>query len=82
MVINANAPVDGTTAAHARTITLTIGGGITALESIDLTTGTAAGTVETIPVTGGTVAITLDGGCGKLFKFQTGAPFVGFYDGE
>ncbi|RKX33678.1 MAG: hypothetical protein DRP64_20725, partial [Verrucomicrobia bacterium] len=78
MVVNANAPVDGTPAAHARTITLTIGGGITALESINLTTGA----LEILPVTSGTVAITLDGGRGKLFKFQTGAPFVGFYNGE
>jgi len=78
MVINANAPVDGTPAAHARTITLTIGGGITALESINLTTGL----VETLPVTSGTVTFSLDGGRGKLFKFATGAPFVGFYNGE
>jgi len=78
MVINAYTPVDGIPSSAARTITLTIGGGITALESINLTTGA----VEVIPVTGGTVAVTLDGGRGKLFKFQTGAPFVGFYTGE
>ncbi len=78
MVMNADHNVDDTAADYAQTITLTIGGGITALESINLTTGL----VETLPVTGGTVAITLDGGRGKLFKFQTGAPFVGFYNGE
>lgn len=78
MVVNANAPASsdsGTPADNAKTITLTIGGGITALESINLVTGD----LETIPVTGGTVAITLDGGRGKLFKFATGAPFAGFY---
>jgi len=82
MLLNAKAGPDGTTWDSRQTITLTIGGGITALESIDLTTGPGAGTVETIPVTGGTVDILLEGGRGKLFKFQTGAPFVGFYDGE
>jgi len=77
-LVNAKAPVDGTPAGNAQTITLTIGGGIAALESINL----SSGLLETLPVSGGTVAITLDGGRGKLFKFATGAPFVGFYNGE
>ena len=82
-LLNGNTPwndASTTPANTAQTITLTIGGGITNLEAIDLSTG--AGTIETIPVTGGTVDITLDGGRGKLFKFQTGAPWVGFYNGE
>ena len=78
MVVNGNFSSSGTPAAQASNVTLTIGGGITALESINLTTGL----VETLPVTSGTVTFSLDGGRGKLFKFQTGAPFVGFYNGE
>ena len=80
-LLNGNVPPDSavTSESLAQTITLTVSGGYTNLESINLTTGL----VETIPVSGGgTVAITLDGGRGRLFKFQTGAPFVGFYNGE
>lgn len=75
MLVNGNFSSTGTPSGNATDITLTIGGGITALESINL----ADGSVETIPVTGGTVTVNLDGGRGKLFKFATGAPFVGFY---
>ncbi|RKX37797.1 MAG: hypothetical protein DRP64_16700 [Verrucomicrobia bacterium] len=84
-LLNGNVPwadTSKTPANTAQTITLTMGGGITALEAIDLSSGAGAGTIETIPVIGGTVSITLDGGRGKLFKFQTGAPWVGFYNGE
>lgn len=86
MVINANAPVDGTPADAAKDITLNFdfgSSGITSLQSINLTTG-VVGTV-TLNYLGGTqynLTVILDGGRGKLYKFNTGAPFVGFYDGQ
>ena len=39
MVVNGNFSSSGTPSAQASNVTLTIGGGITALESINLTTG-------------------------------------------
>ncbi len=75
MIMNADYGVDGTPSEYAQDITLTVSSD---LESIDLATGA----VETLTRSGGTVTITLDGGRGKLFKFATGAPFVGFYNGE
>ncbi|HWB53920.1 MAG TPA: hypothetical protein VG722_06995, partial [Tepidisphaeraceae bacterium] len=55
--------------------------GITQLQELDPNTGQ----VTVVPLThisGATwqLTITLDGGTGALFKFDTGAPFVGFYN--
>lgn len=75
MIMNADFGVDGTPAEYQQDITLTVSSD---LESINLATGA----VETLVRSGGTVTVSLDGGRGKLFKFATGAPFVGFYNGE
>jgi len=75
MIMNCDYGVDGTPSEYAQDITLTVDSD---LESINLTTGA----VETLTRSGGTVTIRLDGGRAKLFKFATGAPFVGFYAGE
>jgi hypothetical protein len=86
MVVNASIGVANDTSYYARDITLNFdfgASGITELQSINLTTGN----VETIGLThvsGSqyTMTFNLEGGRGKLFKFNTGAPFVGFYDGQ
>ena len=75
MIMNADYGVNGYPSEYQQDITLTVDSG---LESINLTTGA----VETLTRSGGTVTVRLDGGRAKLFKFATGAPFVGFYTGE
>jgi len=83
MLVNANAPINGTSADASRAITLDFdfgATGITELQSIDLVNGG----VEVLPLTpmGGSLystTVTLDGGRGKLFKYNTGAPFVGAF---
>jgi hypothetical protein len=81
MVVNGLSDAAATSSATQQTIRLTFNfgsSGITSLQRLSRTTGK----VETVSLTsngtgGYYVDITLDGGTGDLFKYKTGAPFVG-----
>jgi hypothetical protein len=81
MVVNGLSDANATAAQTQQTIRLTFNfgtSGITSLQRLSRTTGK----VETVSLTsngtgGYYVDITLDGGTGDLFKYKTGAPFVG-----
>jgi hypothetical protein len=81
MVVNGLSDATATSSATQQTIRLTFNfgsSGITSLQRLSRTTGK----VETVSLTsngtgGYYVDITLDGGTGDLFKYKTGAPFVG-----
>ena len=86
MVTNGLSDGSGTAAQTQQQIRLTFdmgSSGITSIQRLSRNTGT----VEIIPLTadgngGYYVDIVLDGGTGDLFKYNTGAPFVGIEEAE
>jgi hypothetical protein len=81
MVVNGLSDATAGASATQQTIRLTFNfgtSGITSLQRLSRTTGKVENVSLTSNGTGGYyVDITLDGGTGDLFKYNTGAPFVG-----
>jgi hypothetical protein len=84
MVVNGLTDANGTGAQTRQTIRLTFNfgsNGVTSLQRLSRNTGK----IEIVPLTsdgsgGYYLDLTLDGGTGDLFKYNTGAPFVGVTD--
>jgi hypothetical protein len=86
MVVNGLSDATATSSATQQTIRLTFNFGSSAINSLQRLSR-STGTVEVVSlVSDGNGAyhldLTLDGGTGDLFKYNTGAPFVGFYTNE
>ncbi len=73
MVVNKDVNVASTGAELASSIQLTFHPSVTAVQRLNRITGG----VDRLIVKGGNVAVTLPGGTGDLFKFDTGKPFAG-----
>jgi len=86
LIVNGLSDVDATPGGVRQRIRLDFdfgGSGITSIQRLNRDTGIVDEMV--LNHVGGSVyyiELEIDGGEGDLFKFNTGAPFVGFYDGE
>jgi hypothetical protein len=81
MVTNALADMNGTPADMRQRVLLRFdfgASGVSQLQRIDRTTGLLEDVNLTPVATNHHLSLELDGGRGDLFKFKTGAPFVGF----